>query len=90
PHDEARVRYYVVLSVVDRPGVLAAVAGAFAKEHISIASVRQEGLGDAATLALITHTATEGQHRRCFALLEHLDEVQSVSSTIRVEGTGES
>ncbi|MDQ3939782.1 MAG: homoserine dehydrogenase, partial [Actinomycetota bacterium] len=46
PQDETHVRYYVVLSVMDQPGVLAAVAGVFAGHGISIASVRQEGFGD--------------------------------------------
>ena len=55
PLDSVLVRYYVVLSVRDEPGVLAAVAGVFADHGVSIASVRQEGSGVEATLALITH-----------------------------------
>ncbi len=89
PHDETRVRYYVVLSVLDQPGVLSTVAGVFATHGVSIASVRQEGGGDAATLALITHTATEGQHRETFSDLASLDAVKEMTSRLRVEGTGE-
>jgi homoserine dehydrogenase len=87
--DDARVRYYVVLSVIDQPGVLSAVAGVFAQHDVSIASVRQEGFGDEATLILVTHTSTEGRHRATFQDLEHLDVVRSVDSTMRVVGTSE-
>jgi homoserine dehydrogenase len=87
--DETRVRYYVVLSVSDQPGVLSAVAGVFARHEISIASVRQEGSEDEATLALITHTATEGQHAATFVELQSLESVRAVTSKLRVEGTRE-
>ena len=89
PHDESRVRYYVVLSVLDQPGVLSTVAGVFAQHGVSIASVRQEGAADEATLALITHSATEGQHGKTFADLSALDSVKEITSQLRVEGTGE-
>jgi homoserine dehydrogenase len=83
------VRYYVVLSVLDQPGVLSAVAGLFAKHGVSIASVRQEGFGQEAMLAIITHVATEGQHNAIFNELESLDVVRRIASRLRVEGTGE-
>jgi homoserine dehydrogenase len=89
PQEETPVRYYVVLSVADRPGVLSEVAGVFARHSISIASVRQEGTADEATLVAITHTATEGQHQQTFAELADLEAVKSVDSTLRVEGTDE-
>nr|MDQ3957090.1 homoserine dehydrogenase [Actinomycetota bacterium] len=89
PPDRAAVRYYAVLSVLDQPGVLASVAGVFARHEVSIASVRQEGSGDRATLALVTHTSTEGRHRATFADLAGLDAVRSIDSTMRVEGTSE-
>ncbi|MGI8707359.1 MAG: homoserine dehydrogenase [Actinomycetota bacterium] len=89
PPHEANVRYYVVLSVLDQPGVLAAVAGVFAAHEISIASVRQEGIGEEATLALITHVGTEGRHDETFAELETLDSVRSIDSRLRVVGTAE-
>ncbi|MGH2807442.1 MAG: homoserine dehydrogenase [Actinomycetota bacterium] len=89
PQDEVKVRYYVVLSVLDQPGVLAAVSGVFAGHGISIASVRQEGFGDEATLMLITHTATEGQHQTTFKELHDLDAVDKIESVMRVEGAHE-
>jgi homoserine dehydrogenase len=89
PRDETPIRYYVVLSVIDQAGVLAAVAGAFARHGVSIASVRQEGFGDEATLVIITHVSTEGRQRATFADLERLDVVKRVESTMRVLGTSE-
>ncbi|MGH2702875.1 MAG: homoserine dehydrogenase [Actinomycetota bacterium] len=89
PHDDTRVRYYIVLSVLDQAGVLSAVAGMFAKHDVSIASVRQEGSGDEATLAVITHAATEGQHSATIRELGALEVVKSIESRLRVLGTEE-
>ncbi len=89
PQDEVRVRYYVVLSVIAQPGVLAEVAGVFARNDVSIASVRQEGHGDEATLVLITHTGTEGQHQSTFKELQGLGAVEKIESVMRVEGAPE-
>jgi homoserine dehydrogenase len=89
PPDQAPVRYYAVLSVLDQPGVLSAVAGVFARHDVSISSVRQEGSGDEATLVVITHTAPEGHHQAIFRDLHSLDAVKNVESTMRVEGAHE-
>ena len=89
PEERSMTRYYVVLSVADQPGVLAEVAGTFARHRVSIASVRQEGSGDEATLMLITHTASRGSHTATFDELAALSVVKSVDSTIPVVGTAE-
>jgi homoserine dehydrogenase len=89
PEADTSVRYYIVLSVADQPGVLSEVAGVFARHGVSIASVRQEGFGSEATLMLITHIATEGQHRATLEELRGSDGVKAVESTVRVEGTQE-
>ena len=87
--EKTMARYYVVLSVADQAGVLSAVAGAFAKHDVSIASVRQEGFGDEATLVLITHSATEGAHQATWRELEAIPTVKRVASKVRVLGTEE-
>lgn len=89
PAGESLVRYYLVLSVADQPGVLSAVAGAFADNGVSISSVRQEGFGDEATLVLITHLAPEKRHTATIEELESLDAVDSIDSKMRVLGTTE-
>jgi homoserine dehydrogenase len=87
--DEAKARYYIVLSVADQAGVLSSVAGVFAQHDVSIASVRQEGSGEEASLVLITHVASEGQHQLTLRDLATLPSVKSVDSTMRVVGTAE-
>lgn len=89
PPGESSARYYLVLSVADQPGVLAAVAGVFAGNDVSISSVRQEGFGDEATLILITHAAPEAQHDATIEGLRQLVEVKSIDSKMRVLGTAE-
>jgi homoserine dehydrogenase len=88
--DDAHVRYYVLLSVLDQPGVLASIAAVFAKRNVSIASVRQEGFGDEAKLMLITHSATDGDHQETFRELQTVETVKEIVSRMRVEGTSES
>jgi homoserine dehydrogenase len=61
----------------------------FAQHGVSIASVRQEGFGEGATLVLITHVGTEGQHQLTLRDLGTLSSVKSVDSTMRVVGTAE-
>jgi homoserine dehydrogenase len=64
--ESAPARYYLRLSVPDRPGILAQVAGLFASRDISIASVLQPEVPDSAggtpvPLILTTHTTTRGR-----------------------------
>lgn len=89
PPERSLVRYYLVLSVRDEPGVLAGIAGVFGRHGVSIASLRQEGSGDEATLVLITHAAPEKQHGEVFERLSDLESVKEVRSHMRVLGTAE-
>jgi homoserine dehydrogenase len=86
PMDEVRTRYHLALDVADQPGVLAAVAGAFAEEHVSISTVRQEGRGDAATLVLVTHAASDAALARTVQRLSAMSAVRRVAGVLRVEG----
>jgi homoserine dehydrogenase len=85
PIDELLGQYYLLMRVVDRPGVLAAIAGVFAEHQVSIKSVWQEGHGDEAQIVLITHRAREDALQACVRDLDALDVVDQVSSVIRVE-----
>ena len=86
PMGEVATRYHVALDVADQPGVLAAVAGAFAEQGVSIQTVRQEGRGDAATLVLVTHAASDAALARTVAHLATLEFVRRAASVMRVEG----
>jgi homoserine dehydrogenase len=81
-----RTRYLIRLEVADRPGVLAAVAQTFAKQDVSIQTVRQTGRGENAELIVMTHRATDGALSETVAGLKALDSVKDVASVIRVEG----
>jgi homoserine dehydrogenase len=87
PIDEVESAYYLNLDVVDRPGVLAAVAGVFGRHGVSIRSMEQEGLGEEARLVFITHIAREAALQATLRDLHHLDAVDRITSVLRVIGT---
>ena len=84
--EELSSQYYVALEVVDRPGVLAAVAGVFRDHDVSIKQVEQEGIGEDARLILITHAAQERAMQATLSDLRDLDVVDRVGSLLRVVG----
>jgi homoserine dehydrogenase len=86
PIDELRSQYYLSIDVVDRPGVLAAVAQVFGGHRVSIRSMEQTGLADEARLIFITHTAREADLQATITGLHQLDVVKRVGSLLRVAG----
>ena len=89
-------RYYVSMTVKDRPGVLASVATEFGKREVSIAEVRQKGIVDEATgqpsgarIDVVTHRATDSALSETVSALAELDAVDAVDSVLRLEGTSE-
>ncbi|MGK5170647.1 homoserine dehydrogenase [Geodermatophilus sp. CPCC 205761] len=84
--DETPTRYHVSLDVADKPGVLATVAQEFARHGVSIATVRQDGHGEAATLVIVTHSAPDAALSATVAALREMPAVRAVTSTMRVEG----
>jgi homoserine dehydrogenase len=98
PISSVITRYQITLSVVDRPGVLAAIATLFSKHGVSIETVEQSvphpdpviGGGGAATpgatLVIGTHEASEADLSATVLGLEASDVVSSVTSVLRVEG----
>jgi homoserine dehydrogenase len=87
PIDETTAEYYLPLEVVDRPGVLHAVTGAFAKHDVSIRSMEQEGHADDAQLVFITHEAREADVQATLRDLRDLEVVKRVGGLLRVVGT---
>jgi homoserine dehydrogenase len=86
PIAETPTRYHVSLDVADKPGVLAAVAHEFAEHGVSIATVRQNGHGDAATLVIVTHSAPDAALSATVDALSEMPAVRGVTSVLRVEG----
>jgi homoserine dehydrogenase len=79
--------YYVRLTVLDRPGVLAAVAAALATEDVSIDSLLQRGRapGEAVTVVMTTHETREAAMARALAAITTLDTVVEEPRMIRIE-----
>ena len=79
--------YYLRLSVDDKPGVLARIAGVLGEARIGISSVVQpESLAGVETpLVLIIHEAPFGQMRKALALITALDCVKGEPVLFNVE-----
>jgi homoserine dehydrogenase len=82
-------RYYLRVTVSDRPGVLAAIARVLGDHDVSIAAVNQkEANADdrTAELVIMTHRAREGAMQAALAEIRSLDVVAAVNAFLRVEG----
>jgi len=91
PMGRTPTRYHISLDVDDRAGVLATIAGLFARHEVSIATVRQETAldpGHGARLVIVTHTAPDAALAATVAALGELDEVLGVDRVLRVENLG--
>jgi homoserine dehydrogenase len=86
PIADTPTRYHVSLDVADKPGVLATVAQEFARHSVSIATVRQDGHGEAATLVIVTHSAPDAALSATIAALRDMPAVRGVTSVLRGEG----
>ena len=84
--EAATSAFYLDLAVDDRPGVLGEVAGVFGANGVSIKSMEQEGLGAEATLAFITHQASEANIAATIEKLASLPNVNRVGALYRVIG----
>jgi homoserine dehydrogenase len=89
PMGRTTTRYHVAIDVDDKAGVLAAVAHEFAKQGVSIQTVRQEGRDEDAQLVVVSHRATDAALSATVAALRQMSEVREVTSVMRVEGDGE-
>jgi homoserine dehydrogenase len=94
PMGRTPTRYHISLDVDDRAGVLATIAGLFARHEVSIATVRQEtaptgfAKGTGARLVIVTHAAPDAALAATVAALGELDEVLGVDRVLRVENLG--
>lgn len=83
-------KYYLRLTVKDRPGVLASIAGVFGNQGVSIASVIQKRTLDGlAELVLVTHQVQEENFQDALKIIGGLSSVSSIDNAIRVEGSPE-
>ncbi|HXJ77748.1 MAG TPA: homoserine dehydrogenase [Candidatus Methylomirabilis sp.] len=88
PMDDIRSAYYLRVMALDRPGVLAQVAGILGGHDISLLSVLQKGRahGEAAVpVVMMTHEAREHDMRAALREIDQLPVVASRTTMIRVE-----
>jgi homoserine dehydrogenase len=79
--------HYLRFSVLDRPGVLARLAGALGRRGISIASLEQPSRREAEAVPIVmtTHLAKEGALRAALAEIDAQDDVVAPTQVIRIE-----
>ncbi len=76
--------YYIRLLVEDKPGVLAAIAGAFGDQQVSLNSVIQKRKVDQrAEIVLLTYRVSDANMRLALNALGGMPVVSKVSSVIR-------
>lgn len=87
PMASVTTRYQITLTVLDEPGVLAAIATLFSDRGVSVEGVSQTVRDDAAaTLVIITHEASESALAATVEALATTPVVSAVVSVLRVEG----
>ncbi len=89
PISEISTRYYLRVTVADRPGVLAQIARVLGEHLISISSMIQKGtdeIANSAEIVIMTHPANEAAMQQALAEMQGLEVVKEISNFVRVEG----
>jgi homoserine dehydrogenase len=88
PMENVQSAYYVCVSVLDQPAVLAQITGILGRYKISISSVIQKGRhhAKAVPVVMMTHRAREGSMQKALKEIDALEVVVDDTRMIRVEG----
>ncbi|MGQ0667409.1 MAG: homoserine dehydrogenase [Nitrospiraceae bacterium] len=91
PMEDIRSLYYLRFTVVDRPGVLAQIAGELGRCGISISSMLQQGRREGQTVPVVikTHMAQERDVQVALREINRKPFVSEPALLIRVEGKDE-
>lgn len=91
PMEEISSLYYLRFTVVDRPGVLAQIAGELGRCGISISSMVQQGRCEGQTVPVVikTHSAKERDVQTALREINRKPFVSEPTMLIRVEGKDE-
>ncbi|MDD5130271.1 MAG: homoserine dehydrogenase [Candidatus Omnitrophica bacterium] len=81
-------KYYIRITAVDKPGVLAKISGILAKFGISIASVNQKEKlkSHVVPVVMVTHEVKEKNLRGALKMIDKLTDIKDKSIAIRIEG----
>lgn len=86
PVGKTELPYYIRLLVEDKPGVFAAIAGAFGAQQVSLHSVIQKRkINNCAEIVLITYPVSNDNIKLAMNTLDGMSVVTKVRSVIRVE-----
>lgn len=84
PIGEVLSKYFIRLTVQDKPGVLAQISTICGKHNVSLKTVQQkESNGVETELVMITHTVQEAAMQQTIREFKNLDSVIAVNSLIR-------
>lgn len=80
-------RYYLRFSAMDRPGVLAKIAGILGENSISISSMIQKGrkVEGSVPIVITTHEANEEDLFKSVKFCDNLDVVSAKTVVLRIE-----
>lgn len=87
PMGEIVSKYYLRFSALDKPGVLAKIAGSLGNHNISIESMIQKGRNtvDTVPIVIMTHEAKEKDIRAALAEIDAFEVINRKSILIRIE-----
>jgi len=87
PMDDIVTNYYFRFDALDRPGVLAAIAGILGKYSISLKYVHQKGrkTNGSVPVVMLTHHAREKDVRQALSEISALDVVAGEPMVVRIE-----
>lgn len=87
PIGEIVSKYYLRFSALDKPGVLARIAGALGKNDISIESMIQSArmAGEMVPIVIMTHEARESNIRKALEEIDSADFITEKCKLIRIE-----
>jgi homoserine dehydrogenase len=87
PIGEIVSKFYIRFSVMDKPGVIARIAGALGRNDISIESMVQtaRSVQESVPIVIMTHEAREADVRKALAEIDVFDFVSEKSNLIRIE-----
>jgi homoserine dehydrogenase len=88
PMDDVETAYYLRMTALDRPGVMAGIAGILGEEGISIEAIQQKEPAAGEThvpLIMLTHRVREARMNQALARIAALDAVQDGIVRIRME-----
>jgi homoserine dehydrogenase len=87
PIGEIFSKFYIRFSALDKPGVLARIAGELGRNNISIESMIQTGRSaqESVPIVIMTHEAREMDVRKAISEIDSFDIVSERSNLIRIE-----